>query len=525
VRTLGTAEERQGLRDAVVVAMLILGSGVGSLMLGQDTNTDLHRYRFYNGYAFVHGRLDYDLVPAALGTFLNPTLDSLHYLGIAHLPPRLFGFLLGALQGLNPALVFLLACRLLARAPGSGTLAVLVGVLAATGPTARSLLGTTMGDTTASIPLLLALLLVLGDRETQDPPRGAPAWLGAGLLAGAAVGLKLTMAPYLIALGALLAVRVLRRRARALTVPAFAAGSGLGFAAFAGLWCWRLWERFSNPLFPFANQIFRSPYLPAEAIRDPRWVAQGPLDLVATPLAMALGETARLQEIPFRDARFLLVLVAGLGWLLLRGLGRRTPLAPGQRDLLAYVVVGYGTWMAAFYYYRYASILEFLAPLALAILVQALLPRARTPLLVAAAAAVLLTTSVGSWQRQAWSDRWWRVSLPAQAHVEDSLVLLTRPLNSFLVPFFPEKTRFVGLEWVGSLRIDDRVIATLGSHKGPLMVLASVDERLSSDRLRRYALTVTDDCGVIRTGTGKRLLCRVVRSAAPPPGDSPANRP
>ena len=140
--------------EAVVVALLIIGSGVGSLVLGQDINTDLCRYHFYNGYAFVHGRFDTDLVPAALGTFLNPVLDSLHYLGIAHLPPRLFGFLLGAIQGLNPAMVFLLARRLLDRGPGSGTLAVLVGVLAATGPTAHSSLGTTMGDTTVSIPLL-----------------------------------------------------------------------------------------------------------------------------------------------------------------------------------------------------------------------------------------------------------------------------------------------------------------------------------------------------------------------------------
>ena len=156
--------------EAVVVALLIVGSGVGSLVLGQDINTDLCRYHFYNGYAFVHGRFDTDLVPAALGTFLNPTLDSLHYLGIAHLPPRLFGFLLGALQGLNPALVFLLARRLL-EGPGSGTLAVLVGVLAATGPTAHSSLGTTMGDTTVSIPLLASLLVVLGGRG--DPRRAS----------------------------------------------------------------------------------------------------------------------------------------------------------------------------------------------------------------------------------------------------------------------------------------------------------------------------------------------------------------
>jgi hypothetical protein len=504
------------LPDAVVVALLVIGSGVGSLVLGQDANTDLHRYRFYIGYAFVHGRLDTDLVPAALGTFLNPTLDSLHYLGITHLPPRWFGYLLGALQGLNPALVFLLARRLLDPGPGSFTLSVLVGVLAATGPTAHSLLGTTMGDTTASIPLLLSLLLVLGDRETPEKRKGAPVWLGAGFLAGASVGLKITMGPYLVALGVLVVLMVLGRQVRARTVPAFLAGTVLGFVAFAGTWCWRLWERFGNPLFPFANQIFRSPYLPAEAIRDPRWVAEGPWDLLATPFSMAVGETGRLQEIPFRDARFLLVLVAGLGWLSLRGLGKRTPLPPGQRHLLAYVLMAYGAWLAAFYYYRYASILEFLAPLVLVILVQALVPRLSRPLLSGAGAYLLLFSSVGSWQRQDWSDRWWPVTLPAQAVEADSLVLLTKPGNSFLVPFFPEKTRFVGLEPVGSSRLDDLVTATVGSHRGTLMVLASVDEHLQAGSLRRYSLTVTDDCGVVRTGSGRKVLCRVVRSTPPP---------
>ncbi len=371
-----------------MVALLIIGSGVGSLVLGQDINTDLCRYHFYNGYAFVHGRFDTDLVPAALGTFLNPTLDSLHYLGIAHLPPRLFGFLLGALQGLNPALVFLLARRLL-EGPGSGTLAVLVGVLAATGPTAHSSLGTTMGDTTVSIPLLASLLVVLGGRGTPDERAGTPAWLGAGFLAGASMGLKLTMGPYLVALGALVVLMVLGRQARVGAGFAFLAGTVLGFVAFGGTWCWRLWERFGNPLFPFVNQVFRSPYLPAEAIRDTRFVARGPLDLLTTPWAMALGETSRLQEIPFRDARFLLVLVAAVGWLSLRWLGRRTPLPPGQRNLLAFVLMAYAAWLAVFYYYRYAATLEFLAPLALVILVQALLPRVGRPLLFAAGAYLL----------------------------------------------------------------------------------------------------------------------------------------
>jgi hypothetical protein len=75
----------------------------------------------------------------------------------------------------------------------------------------------------------------------------------------------------------------------------------------------------------------------------------------------------------------------------------------------------------------------------------------------------------------------------------------------------------VGLEWVGSRRFDDLVTATLGSHKGTFMVLASVDERLEAQSLKRHALTVTNECGVIRTGAGKKLLCRALRSTGAQP--------
>jgi hypothetical protein len=200
------------------------------------------------------------------------------------------------------------------------------------------------------------------------------------------------------------------------------------------------------------------------------------------------------------------------------------PAAPGQRNLLVFVLVAYAAWAAAFYYYRYAATLEFLAPLACAVLAQALFPRIGRPLLFAAGTALLLFSSVGSWQRWEWSDRWWRVTLPAQAREADSLVLLTSSGNSFLVPFFPETTRFVGLEWIGSVRFADRVTATLGAHRGTLMVLAYLEERLTADSLKRYGLTVTDDCGIVRTGIGKRVLCRVVRTSGVPSRVTTADR-
>jgi hypothetical protein len=508
-----------------VVLALALLSGLAVLVLGQDDNTDLRRYRFYIGYAFVHGRLDDDLAPAALGTYLNPVLDAVNYLGIAHLPPRVFGFLLGALQGLNPALVFLMARRLLGNGRGIRLPELLVALLAATGSTARSLLGTTMGDTVASIPALLALLLVLEGLGKPNRPAGAALLLlGAGWLGGVGVALKLTMGPYLVALAAVIAVMTGRRSVGARAAAAFVAGAVLGFLTLGGYWCWQMWERFGNPLFPFANQLFRSPYLPAAAIRDLRWAAKGPMDYLSPPFVMAFGATRRLQEIPFRDARFLLVVLAGLLWLVLRLARRRPPLSAAQSLLLVYVMVAYATWLVAFYYYRYAAVLEFLAPLVFVILAQAAIPRLARPVLLGAGVLVLLTASGGSWLRHGWWDRWWRVRLPPQAQVPDCLVLLDSPLSSFLIPYFPRETRFAGLEWSGSPRIEELLTERIGSHRGTFMVLMLPGRSLNAANLKRLGLTGTEDCGLIRTGSGKHVLCRVVRAEGLPPASSAGHR-
>ena len=71
-----------------------------------------------------------------------------------------------------------------------------------------------------------------------------------------------------------------------------------------GLWSIWLFERFGYPLFPFANQIFRSPFFAFEFLRDTRWIARDAWDYLRPPLDLALGRTERLQEIGARDARW-----------------------------------------------------------------------------------------------------------------------------------------------------------------------------------------------------------------------------
>jgi hypothetical protein len=52
-------------------------------------NWDLQNYHFYNGWAFVHGRLGWDLAPAQIQTLHNPLLDLPFYGTVAaDWPPR-----------------------------------------------------------------------------------------------------------------------------------------------------------------------------------------------------------------------------------------------------------------------------------------------------------------------------------------------------------------------------------------------------------------------------------------------------
>jgi len=505
-----TTRFRIGVERLFALA-LVAGSGVVAILQGQDANIDLYRYRLYIGYAFLHRRLDQDLAPASLGTYLNPVLDAFHYLGIAHLPPRVFTFLLGSLQGVNAVVVLLLAHVLLPADRDRRPLAMIAALLAASGSTARSLLGTTLGDTTASLPALLALLLAMHAFASPNDAKGVMSLAWAGLLAGAAVGLKLTMASALIALGALVAWGLATSRTSIVAVLASLAGVVVGYLAVAGYWCNELWQRFANPLFPFLNQVFRSPFLPPAAIRDTRWAAHGLLDYVRPPFDMARGLNERLQEIPFRDLRFLLVLLAVVAWAALRVTGKRPSLPGAGRGLLAYFLTGYAAWALAFYYYRYASVLEFVAPLVLVVLVQAAFPgRART-LLVTATVIVLLTTSVGSWGRLGFGERWFNIRLPPHALEPDSLVLLDSPLSSFLIPYLPRQTRFAGLEGTGSTRLEELLAARIAAHRGNLFWLVSRGRPAPSASPERFGLLVTDDCGIIRTGEGRWALCRLVR--------------
>ena len=360
---------------AVLVACVLGAAGL-SVMRGPDLNFDLRNYHYYAAFSLLEGRIDRDLAVAGVQTYFNPLLDLPFYL-----ISRRFGLFWasaaqGTFYGLLVFAVWLFNLRLFATKAFSSfswvlrclVLPAFATALGVTGGAAISQMGTTFNEIQISVLVVCSLLAVYISLERERPGR----WqFAAGLLLGAAAGLKLTAVTYCLAL--LLAVVFatgLRRAWR--PVLAICVGGSLAFLLTYGWWGWILLEKFQNPIFPFYNAIFQSPWYPPQNFRALRFVPKSLLDAVIYPLNWAFQPSTLASELKQSDPRLSLALVAAAAGLLADITGRR--FGAGIRLLVCFTLLSYSIWVAQFGILRYAIPIE-VAGGAVVVAVLALLVR------------------------------------------------------------------------------------------------------------------------------------------------------
>jgi hypothetical protein len=444
-------------RFPLAFLLICAGAGLLSLLLGPDNYWDLRFYHLYGPWAYLHDRYLYDIGPAQEEGFLNPVADFLLY-GLISSPlnemPRMVAFIMGAVHGINAAIVFAIACHVI-RPPGVGERWAMRGaafLMGISGAGFVSLLGTCSNDLTTS---LFVLGSVLGLLKVDDGAGGSKPWPGfaaAGLSAGIGIGLKYTSGMFIPALG-LLGILVAIRRKTFGGLVVFGIAAGLGVLLVAGHHMLTLWNDFRNPFFPYFNQIFQSPWFEPEPIVEDRFQVHGFRQLIGFPFRWMTPATYRVVEPLFCDWRGAIAyvaMVAGALAFALRRLGRdRGDAAPtrGLGLIFVFVAVSYVTWALASGYYRYVVPLEMLTGI---VTMGALVWVFRDPRLRITAAAIVLiiaavTTVYPDWGRRPYGDKYADVRVPPLP--ANSIVLLaTGEPVSYFIPFANPNVQYVGIE-------------------------------------------------------------------------------
>jgi hypothetical protein len=477
--------------SAIALGSLLAGA-IYTWFVGEDVNWDWMNYHEYNVWAVINDRYGIDAMPAGFQTYFNPVVYfPIYYL--RHGLPLPYGMMImGAVHGLNLLLIYFLA-RVLLRETATASAIVAAILIAAVGPMTLSEVGTSFSDILTALPILAGCVLIL---STDGSHQGRT--ILAGLLIGAAVGLKLTNAVY--AIGAAASVLAARR-----PLPAtlwLGLGGAAGALVTGGAWSLMLWREFGNPIFPMFNAVFRSPELMAANIMDWQFLPRGMLDALAYPFYWLVGDN-RSSEYPFRDARFAVatvLIVLGIG----RGLVTRTDIFT-RRDtqFLLFFGVSYAAWLAVFSIQRYAVALELLcAPLIVLLIARVMagapaaplrIPRLNAAVLVVAVA-IALWSQPGDWFRRPWSN-------PYQPAISNALeqpanyLLLDKPL-AYIAPQLPAQSRFyqiadIALPIMPGGRFDRRVRDALQNPPpGGTWGLHTRDKPIREPLLERYGLRV-----------------------------------
>jgi hypothetical protein len=479
---------------AIALGSLLAGA-VYTWFAGEDVNWDWLNYHEYNVWAVLTGRYGIDALPAGFQTYFNPTVYfPVYYL--RHLLPMPYGLMIiGAVHGLNLLLIYFLVRALLLNAATATAIGASI-LIAAVGPMTLSEVGTSFSDILTALPIVGGCILILSADEKRYGR-----YVLAGLLIGAAVGLKLTNVVY--ALGA--AAAVLAASRPLVATLCLGLGGAIGAVVTGGAWSVMLWREMGNPIFPLFNAVFQSPELVPMNIMDWQFMPKGFLDALAYPFYWLVGDN-RSSEYPFRDARFAVAMV-----LIAAGIGRSVIARARiftQRDVqfLLFFIVSYAAWLGVFSIQRYAIVLELLcAPLIVLLIARCLVgqpePSATGTLslrvnaaMAATAVLIALWSQPGDWFRRPWSNIF-NPAIPPQLQQAADYFIVDKPI-AYVAPQLAPQSRFfqiadIALPIMPDGRFDRRIRAALKSPlPGGAWELHMRGKPVREHLLERYGLRI-----------------------------------
>lgn len=473
----------QALVRARVLVPLVFG--LYSVWLGADSNWDLLNYHLYNAFAWLNQKWLIDLAPAGVQSYFNPLLHIPILWANTHIPPRLVGFLMGALHGSTFIPLLAIAQRALPALPETDRyrIPLLLALAGCLTGAFLSGLGNSMGDNTTALFVLTGLLVVMThwDRLGCGSARTLMAINFAGAVVGMGVGLKLTNAVHALALCLALLSYPATVLVRLRLSLIFGIGVLAGMAITSGYWFWHLWQQYGNPLYPQFGGVFPHPFITSEATGDLRWRPKNLWDQLLWPFIITLNPK-RVGEVPVRQLIWPVVYVLLLVWgaVRTRAYLKRDAVLPvdaRSRFVILFVVLGFFVWMQLFSIYRYVVPIEMLTPLVVWLLLRQLLAadkaRRTSKWFLVATTAVVILGGARTWGHSGWSDPLYTAQLPTiDSPARTSIVIAStepRPW-AWLATLFSPDIAFMQVEssFPSTPRFREHMLDTARKRGGPV---------------------------------------------------------
>ena len=430
------ASNRLTAREYAFLGLALLFWAGFVIVLGKDTSWDFRNYHWYGPYALLNNRMAMDVAVAHQGSWYNPYLDVPFYWLATHTRAWIALGVLGAVQGANMIPLYLMArAGLRVNMPPSDIkmMAGALSLLGMVGALTLTEFGTTYYDNVMSVFILSGLAILVVKRDAlREGPLGKAAGISAlaGLITGMAMGLKLPEMPFCVGFAAALVALGGSWKHQMTRLLAGGVAGVAGFLIFSGPWMLHMYQLTGNPLFPYFNNYWQSPLALPAPYRDLRFVPTDFWRQLFFPILFTLDWHVA-DDLGYQDIRvmlaYLLVIPAGIVWLLRRE--SRDPLLDKRviAILFAFAALSYFQWLRTFAIYRYIILYEMLAPL-LIIGAVGLFPWSRRKRYLALAAictACLLTARSDFLERAPVEDPYVQAALPPIPRPDKTMVVMT----------------------------------------------------------------------------------------------------
>ncbi|MDF3054211.1 MAG: hypothetical protein K0Q74_118 [Gammaproteobacteria bacterium] len=363
---------------------------------GMDSSWDTTNYHVFIGWAATNFKgYEFGAV-AQYHTYLNPLIDVMNFLAFeksAYIGAAIHSWFYAT----TTYIVYKILKLFFTDATQDRALLAAGLVISCTGAMTLSLLGSWTNENINAVPVLLGLLLLLHSIRSEN----LRFYFLSGVVFGIALGLKLTAAHYFV--GAIAAIAATTRFKIKFLLLALI-GFVLGYFAIDGYFMYLRWETVSNPLFPLANNFFKSPYFPESWKSFGHFEVTQMLDYLSLPITwLYSGKFSEISSI--RDGRFLIayfgIFFIGLSFVFKHSIEKI------EWALVIFFVGSFLAWIFVFRTYRYLVSLEMISGVLFVVGIKNILGEKRIVLkfsVIAISSIFLVTvTTYPNWGRRDWS--------------------------------------------------------------------------------------------------------------------------